>query len=235
MIVFSFDTDHMTERMMALFVERILPPNLSCTFFCTQPFEVLRGRGHEIAAHPFLKERESWVAETAQLRAKLEGVAGGPIRGVRPHSLVSSQTYIIDLDARGVQYLSSITVSAATDVAAFRYPWGPVEIPIRYMDNMDLWARDKRRLAHTPFSRDIIDFALDARLFCFDFHPVHLLLNTSAFSDYEAWVREGRPELLSPIERPDCGVRDFFLDVCAAIEKRGSPLATCAEIATSVP
>jgi hypothetical protein len=156
--------------------------------------------------------------------------------GLRPHSLMCSQLYLVRLHEIGIQYVSSITIDPEQDMACFRYPWGPIEIPIRYMDNMDLWARDKTALTETRFSKTIIENAISSRrLFCFDFHPVHIFLNTSRFEDYEQWVRDGRPELPEPVERRDYGTRHFFLDLCNEIRRSGAPIATCRQVADAFP
>ena len=233
MIALTFDTDHMTETMMSRFLD-ILPSGLPFTFFCHRPFSSLKRGRDEIAMHPYLAIPERWLEVTNALRAEIESMAD-PLVGLRPHSLMSSQPYLVQLHEIGIRYISSITIHPDQDMPCFRYPWGPVEIPIRYMDNMDLWARDRTRQSETCFSRSSITKAIAAKnLFCFDFHPIHIFLNTSRLEDYEQWGRAGRPELSDPVERPDYGTRDFFLDLCREITRSGAPVVTCRQAAEAL-
>jgi hypothetical protein len=233
MIALTFDTDHMTEGMMLQFMQ-IIPPDLPYTFFCHRAFPRLKLENSEIAIHTSLSAPERWINVTTALRSEIETIAG-PVVGLRPHSLMCSQLYLVGLHEIGIQYVSSITINPEQDMPCFRYSWGPIEVPIRYMDNMDLWSRDKAGLTKTCFSKAIIEAAISSRqLFCFDFHPVHIYLNTSQFADYEEWVREGRPDLAKPVERRDYGTRDFFLDLCSEIRRSRAQIATCRQAADAV-
>lgn len=234
-IVITFDTDHMTDPMMEVFVRTILANDVACTFFCSQWFPSLTNVQHvELALHPYLANSSEWIAKTIDLRSAVSAGSGRRIAGLRPHSLMCSQKYLVDLDEIGITYVSSISVPVEQEVSPFRYPWGPVEIPIRYMDNMDLWWRDKRGSGRSCFDTATIDLALaSSTLFCFDFHPIHIYLNTTRFADYEAWVRDGRPNLEKPIERASYGVRDFYIELCNAIRRSGALHGTCADVATN--
>ena len=234
MIALTFDTDHMTDGMMAQFGQ-IIPSDFPYTFFCHRAFPKLRFDKSEIAMHTNLRAPESWIDVTTALRSEIEAIAG-PVSGLRPHSLMCSQLYLVRLHEIGIVYVSSITIDPEQDMPCFRYPWGPIEIPIRYMDNMDLWSRDKAGLTQTCFSKKVIESAICSRqLFCFDFHPIHIILNTSRFGDYEQWVHDGRPDLPKPIERRDYGTRDFFLDLCREIRRSGAEIATCRQAAAAFP
>ena len=236
MIIMTFDTDHMTENMMAVFLNEIVPKALPATFFCYKVFDCLVGASQEVAMHPSFAEGEAWLPATRKLQTALADKHDVVPRGLRPHSLMSSQRYVVDLNGLGFEYISSISVPSAVDIACFRYPWGPVEIPVRYMDNMDLWARDKTHQTTACFEPRIIADAVTAKgVFCFDFHPVHIYLNTSRFEDYEEWVKAGRPELSRPIERAAYGTRDFFFDVCEAAAREGLKMLTCLEAARATP
>lgn len=231
-IAITFDTDHMSQDGLAYFLEAVLPKNITATFFCYQPFACLRGTAHEVAAHPYLAGSSDWLSTAKHLIHQIEDDNQCEIKGLRPHSLMSSQNFIVQLNSIGLKYVSSISAHPDLDTDAFRYPWGPVEIPIRYMDNMDLWARDKAQQPVHCFSKSHIKNAVSCEgLYCFDFHPIHILLNTSVFNDYENWTREGRPELKSCVVGTGYGVRDFFLDVCDAIISAEQTVHLCKDIA----
>jgi hypothetical protein len=236
MIAITFDTDHMTDPMMRVFLRDILPPRIATTFFCYRPFESLAGAGHEIGLHPYFGPASGdWLETTLALRDTIARAMGVTAAGVRPHSLKCSQNFLVQLHDAGFGYVSTVELPTRSPIPAYRHTWGPIEIPIRYMDNMDLWKRDKRGLPHRCFAPEILDMALNGpELFCFDFHPIHIYLNTSTFADYEAWTKAGRPELAQPVERNAYGVRDFFLDLCHAMLERGESGMTCGAVAATV-
>jgi hypothetical protein len=72
-----------------------------------------------------------------------------------------------------------------------RQMWGIWQVPIYYMDNLDFTRkRFWPERAEEPFSLALIESALhDDGLYVFDFHPIHLLLNTPNAGWYSA-VRE---------------------------------------------
>jgi hypothetical protein len=235
MIVLTFDTDHMTERMMDIFIDRIMPPDITATYFCSRPFASLRGAKGELAPHPVLEPSRPWLQALQDKIREVEDFYQAEVEGLRTHSLVSSQQMMVQLNTLGLSYVSSIAIPYSANIAPFRGPWGVVEIPIRYMDNMDLWARDKTGLQSRCFDEAIIELAMtEGQHFCFDFHPIHIMLNTAQFADYETWVQRGRPELDDLVKRRCYGTRDFFLDLCAAIRRAGREHVTCATIARRI-
>jgi hypothetical protein len=232
MIALTFDTDHMTEAMMEVFLDRIMPPDLPATFFLSACFSSLRGARHELAPHPVLGPAEPWPDTVRRAADAVSQFYGSEVGGFRAHSLMSSQLLQVQMNGIGLRYISSLSVPPEQELRPFQSPWGLVEIPIRYMDNMDLWARDRTGLVDRCFDPITIDLALaSTTLFCFDFHPIHIMLNSSRFADYEAWSQSGRPQLDAPVERETYGVRDFFLDVCRAVKRAPQQPVTCRDVA----
>jgi hypothetical protein len=209
-----------------------MPSGLKATFFCYRPFRCLTGSVHEVAVHPYLATSTDWISTTKDLISRIEDENGVAVKGLRPHSLMSSQNYLVQLDSEGIEYVSSVCASPNTDSHVFRYPWGPVEIPIRYMDNMDLWARDKAKITDECFSKSHIQNSLlSSGVYCFDFHPIHILLNTSRFDDYNQWTVSGRPEIKSCTGIDQYGVRSYFLDLCQAINGSSAHTELCIDLA----
>lgn len=220
-MVITFDTDHMTDDFMEIFIS-MLPEEVKYTFFCTKPYVSLKGKNNiEIGAHPYLNDSANWRESTYQLIDELEQFYGVKVQGVRSHSLYSSQTYIAELDALGVEYISSMTVPFHVELVPFRYQWGPMEAPINFMDNMQLW----RGGAGLPESMIVEALRTDVYR-CFDFHPIHILLNTSAMDEYYEWRRS--PVGTAPkMQCSNWGVADFFMYLireAAVAKKAGATL-----------
>ncbi len=77
--------------------------------------------------------------------------------------------------------------------------------------------------AEKPFARSLIDKALvEEGLYVFDFHPIHLMLNSPA-PEYYFSVRDrfraGEP--LSLIRYGDYGAGSYFVDLCRAMSEAG--------------
>lgn len=223
-MVITFDTDHMTDDSMEIFVS-MLPEDIKYTFFCTKPYPALKARDNiEIGAHPYLNDSTNWRESTYQLVDELEQFYGAKVQGVRPHSLYCSQTYIAELDALGIEYISSITVPFHVELVPFRYQWGPMEAPINFMDNMQLWR------AGGGLSDGMVADTFRADIYrCFDFHPIHILLNTSVMDEYYAWRH--LPIGAAPVRQySNWGVADFFVCLIREAVKVGKANATLCEV-----
>ena len=106
-------------------------------------------------------------------------------------------------------------------LAPFRHPWGVWELPIYYMDNMDFWMRTNRpSLGHEPFSTEWIKRSLnEPGLYVFDFHPLHIALNTSSADDYQRVKARILDDHVSPFDLtfPGRGAREYFLELCEVL------------------
>ena len=102
-----------------------------------------------------------------------------------------------------------------------------------YMDNSDFcmpmnWPGSE----HQPFHRDVIRKAVaEPGLYVFDFHPLHIILNTRTYNDYlevrEA-VRSGKTSAFD-LAFAGYGTRAFFLDLCKEMERCGLKSSSCVE------
>lgn len=218
MICLSFDTDHMSERRMAEFCERIGIPGAG-TFFCTQPYDCLERAGHELAPHPYLDGKGGHEEELLAKRAEFPQATGW-----RAHSCVFSHIIAEWLGRNGYRYISTHDQFGDAGLLPVRHPWGIWHMPIYYMDNMDF---SRKRFwgeaAGEPFSPHLIERATKGEaLFVFDFHPIHLLLNTPGPDHYFA-VRDRfkRGDSLESLRYGGYGTESFFRDLCENMTARG--------------
>jgi len=87
------------------------------------------------------------------------------------------------------------------------------------MDNMDL-AYPKVITHHIPLNKDLILRAINSDLpYVFDFHPLHILLNTSSPEAYAAWWTKGCPE---GYVCKDAGIGDYFSLLTDTLAKNGA-------------
>ena len=218
MICISFDTDHMDDARMATFLEAVEIPG-TATFFCTARFADLEGTGHELAPHPTLPEGAEWQSELQRMRELFPDA-----QGWRSHSCVFSHVVAAWLSDNGYRYASTNDQFGQRGIRPVRHPWGLWHLPIFYMDNMDFWNGGAGRgEPRDPFSQALIDIAVaNDGLYVFDFHPIHLLLNTPDRDRYFA-VRDrfkaGEP--LAGLVHDGVGTRRFYDALCAALRRHG--------------
>lgn len=222
MICLSFDTDYMTTQSIETFFLKTPIPGKG-TFFLWKPFPNTDWGQHEIQPHPYVDDLTNFGGNLDKFVASLE-MAQAP-QGIRAHSCVTSHMVGIDLGKRGYKYASMSSPLFETGIRPYRHPWGIWEMPIYYMDNMDFCMPENwPDLGHKPFSPELIKRALSTDdLFVFDFHPLHIALNTTSYDGYQsvkaAIARGEDPHDLRMAGR---GVAVYFQELCEAMDKAGS-------------
>ncbi len=134
---------------------------------------------------------------------------------------------------RGYLYSSVTAPLYQAGLRPYRHPWGVYELPIYFMDNMDYcMAQNWPDAHHRPRDQRLIRRAVEDRgLYVFDFHPIHILMNTRSQASYE----QARSRVLqqgatwSEVRNPGEGVATFFMALCDAMRSAGVPSVTCLE------
>lgn len=199
------------------------------TFFVHEYFQALESTLNEICPHPFIDDLSKWKDNLIKFTKQF----GRHPKGIRTHSCVYSHKIGIELNSLGYKYISQVSNLFQTGLKPYRHPWGIWEIPIYYMDNMDFWmSQNWTDISHTPFNRDVIKVAIDSdELFVFDFHPLHIALNTNNSKSYSDVREKIINNHVSPfdIRNKGRGVDDFFKELCSLIEQSGQRSFSCIE------
>jgi len=218
MLCLTFDTDHMDEVHMVRFLESVEIPGQG-TFFCTQRYYCLDATHHEIGPHPTLDARTEWDGELARARGLFPEA-----RSWRSHSCVFSHLLAEWLAGNGYQCASTNDQFGQRGIQPIRHPWGVWHLPIYYMDNMDFsrgafWPNS----GDSPFSDTLIDIAIaNEGVYVFDFHPIHLLLNTPSRDFYFACRERFKTEgPLAELAFDGVGTRTFYQRLCKAMSEHG--------------
>lgn len=216
MISLSFDTDWMSSDAMSGFFGRYpeLPPS---TFFLhefTSSLAMEFQEVHEINPHPtinFGKKDNNHIEIEKNISRK-------PL-GIRSHSCVSSHMLSIEWANSGYKY-QSIEVDLGNSKLQTRpLAWGLYEVPIYYMDNMSLWA-NKNKLGRYFTNLEYLAEAISTEnSLVFDFHPIHIALNTKSVGDYQLKKDLVLREMVDPWELGDSGIgiRSFFEQVLGQV------------------
>ncbi len=183
MIVLTFDTDHVREADLARFLSEFPLPGRG-TFFLDRRYPNIDFGEHEVGLHPVLADRDDWRATLSGLLA--ETPHAGHV--IRPHSCTYSHMLGVMLAELGVRAISQTTPLFTRGLRPYRHPWGLWELPIYYMDSMDMtFPHNWPAVSHAPFDTDVIKASTnDDALYVYDFHPVHIMLNTPSFAHYQA-------------------------------------------------
>jgi hypothetical protein len=211
-ICLSFDTDHVGQRRMEEFLSEFAIPGTG-TFFCTQSYEALDGRRHELCPHPIIDPGSDWSEELDRKQAEFPDA-----RGVRTHTLINSCNLSIDYHRRGFEWVSAREEPGRRGIAPYREAWGVWHVPIYYMDTMDFSFSDYwPDVSATPFARELLEAAIrEPGTYVFDFHPIHLLLNSTSASAYLS--RRDRFIAGEPLGELRCegyGTGDYYADLVA--------------------
>ncbi len=226
MICLTFDTDHMSNARMQEFLDTVPLPGRG-TFFCTQVYECLATKDHELAPHPFLGDSTNWGNELQAMQNNFPQA-----KGWRSHSCVFSHILAEQLTEMGYQYVSTQDDLGRSGIQPHKHAWGIMQFPIYYMDNLDFSTQNFwKEGQHQPFSNILIEQALKSDgVYVFDFHPIHLLLNTpnSAFY-FNARDAFLAGEDIANLRNNDYGTFDFYQTLCQEILKSGAISVTLGE------
>ena len=228
MICLTFDTDYASsDDLRRLLAEHPIPGK--ATFFLHAPAAGVEWGDHEVEPHPVFRDSEPWEETIAAWEACLSG----PYLGLRPHSCATSHILGCIMKRRGYIYSSVTAPLYQAGLRPYRQPWGVYELPIYFMDNMDYCMRQNWPEAHhRPRDQRLIRRAVEDRgLYVFDFHPIHILMNTQSQASYEQArsrvVEQGAT--WSEIRNPGEGVATFFTALCDAMRSAGVQSVTCLE------
>lgn len=210
MICLTFDTDYMREDDMNRFLDEYQFPGAGTFFVHENTLGNIDWKLHEVCPHPTF---DSSCANFSCLD-KFDGKLNQIPLGMRSHSCVTSHMLGIELKKRGFKYASNQSALYQNDITPMRLPWGVWELPIYYMDSMDFTMKEGwPGLRHSPFSADVVINAVEGKgLYVFDFHPLHISLNTSDRQDYAKIKDALLSENKSPFDLAFSGkgTRTFF-------------------------
>jgi len=223
MIAFTLDTDWAPLELVRGAIDLIHEAGCKVTVFCTDRLEI---EADEIAIHPNFTDLSDLAAPIGELKQIYPQA-----RGLRSHALLFTERFRplydefqLSYDANAMQYL-------APGIQPTRIARRTVSLPLFFMDrfHMEMAAdREDRWCAD--------DLPLKSPgLKIFDFHPIHLFLNTPNV----AWYERAKPFYHEPNRLRDYvadgpGARTLLVDLLHAVRSRGLPTLTLSEIERTV-
>lgn len=222
----SFDIDwapdFMIDELTALLARAPRPFTVFCTHDSPATRRLLALPGCEAALHPNFLAAAEPGSDTAPLATREARVLDDlrarfpDARGVRNHALYYHSRLLALFHRADIAYLSNDLCFLAPGLAPHRDWSGLVRVPIYWEDDVHCVYFDQR------FDLDAL--AMDRPgLQVFNFHPVHVYLNTADLCAYQrakpALADRARAE---PLRRQGAGVRALLEALLAAV-----PAARC--------
>jgi hypothetical protein len=193
---------------------------ISATLFMTNKVE-LHTRAHELAIHPNFVS----VDFEKHLAERLEDFPDA--KGTRSHSLFYTERLRPLYMKFGLEYQSNAMMYRHHGTRPFHIAPSTLEIPLFWMDNFYIEMESGRP------DYNFADLGLDEPgLKVFDFHPVHVFLNTETMDRYEEAKKHYKePKELAAYRNTETrGTKDIFVDLLRHASAGGSA-ATLGEIA----
>ncbi len=212
-IYLTIDTDWCAEEVLeftlALFRDRDLP----CTVFTTGYYAALcnpEARSLEIGWHPNFNET---APEKYQDKLKALQQLYPQAAGVSSHAMTSNTPLLQIFRQFGLRYDRNLLRYKDAQAQPFVYHNGLLRLPIFWEDDIWFTLEPGARFSPNLFARE--HFRL-----IFNFHPIHLYLNTVSMEHYQAFKPyQQEPEKLAPYRRSGYGALSFFEEVAAHIQR----------------
>jgi len=231
------DVEWAHPEVLSFLVHELDLRQLRATFFCTH--EGIEVSGHERALHPNFRRsgdilhklRQRWgderfleLSDEAVYQAVMAEALSYAKEavGVRPHSLYFCSELIAIYRALGIHYHSGVLIPLQTGLVPYMKEVGLVEMPIFYMDHLDLI--EQLTSFHLPNLQV-------PGLKVFDFHPNIVYLNAQTDPQYqECKVDYHNPEGLRRRRRPGRGAQTVFLELLDWMAEHRSVCRTLREV-----
>jgi hypothetical protein len=209
----TMDTDWCSEEVLQYALALFQAHDLPCTIFVTGRYEALRhyeASRLEIGLHPNFNETTSGGYE-AKLRELCEIYPDA--QGVASHAMLSSTSLLALFKQYGFKYDRNLLFYKNPAATAFYHYNGLLRLPVFWED--DIWFSAE---PGAPFSADLL--GRDRFRYLFNFHPIHLYLNTESPAHYHAFKPfQHEPEKLARHIGKGYGVRSYFEDLVQHIKQ----------------
>tara|TARA_B100000989_G_scaffold1766_1_gene1113 strand:+ start:6915 stop:7643 length:729 start_codon:yes stop_codon:yes gene_type:complete len=191
-IVLSFDLDWASDEVIDYTYQKVRKAGVKATFFVTHPTPLIERFADDpkvqLGLHPnfnpfFSKNGQESTEESFQYLSDLKRSLLPSAKIIRSHSLTTSSLLLSQFWDLGFEISSNYAMFGQTGLYPFHHPSGIVEMPIFFGDDGYISFRNSTFL---PSFSDEFLLEREFRGFRnFNFHPIHIALNTSALEQYE--------------------------------------------------
>ena len=178
-ICMTHDLDWASDFVIDNMLELLDKHSIISTIFCTHKVKINK---HELGIHPYFKHGEQAEDETFQnILNKIPNA-----KGSRSHRLLIHNNLFNHYKKFGLDYDSNCLMQNQLTQPFFTFK-GVLEFPIYYEDDLSFYPHNS--LNPLKLSSELLK--LNNATVTFNFHPIHLYLNTKSLAHYE----KARPDL----------------------------------------
>ena len=213
--ILSFDMDWAIDEVINDALDLIEGAGVRATFFVTHNTPVLERMRQSPAIalglhpnfNPLIDKKED-ALHPDQTLSEIKAIVP-EARVLRSHSMTHSGRWLEKYEGLGVTHISQYYMPGIKIIQPFKHLNGLVEVPIYFADDgyiSDLDHRHQGRLSN----REILEKDPDG-IKVYNFHPIHIALNSENFKLYhrEKPLSRNWEELLKQ-RNPNFGIRNLF-------------------------
>ena len=219
-IIITIDIDWAHDEVLEKCVSILDKYGINATFFCTHKHNVHIRNNHEMAIHPNYNYNDSYE-ETIKKLMEIYPQA----KGVRSHCLYTYSKLYPIYEKYGLEYESNYLMYKQKGIKPFKMINNILQIPIFFADDTYI-AMSKK----ASFELEDINLKREG-LKVFDFHPIHIFLNTKDLKTYQkAKKYYHKPEKLKDFYNEGEGIYSLFMKLLNYIKTNSIRTYTMNEI-----
>ncbi len=213
-IYITLDLDWLSDEYLAISIDILAKYGVKATIFATHDSRLLRSLDsddYEIGLHPNFDPGGGMYNLNALYELhKLYPQAVG----TRSHTLLFGSRLLPELERCHMKYESNIFMYMHEGLHCVARSKTITSVPFN-------WSDDKHLELEHGFATGELPPLDNAGLNVFNFHPVHIYLNTDVYSRYESSKANfNNPGMAEYVNR-ELGVRNLFEDLCSSIANNG--------------
>ncbi|MDG1326162.1 MAG: hypothetical protein P8P49_10365 [Opitutales bacterium] len=213
--VLSFDFDWAIDEILEDTLALIQQAEVKATMFVTHQTPVLEkmressliSMGLHPNFNPLLRGQTS-LASPASIMSDLKEIVP-EAKVLRSHSMTHSGLWLNSYKELGISHLSQYYMGAVKSIQPFKHVNGLVEVPVYFADDGYLVVNNHQEWSN-PSLEEITSISTKA-VKVYNFHPIHIALNSSSFTAYESTKSSHREwDSIMGNRSSSFGVRDIL-------------------------
>jgi methionyl-tRNA formyltransferase len=210
-LALSFDTDWCPEEILEDTLNLLKQYDVKATFFMTGKYNSLDLSNHELAIHPNIKSLDSAEQEIQKLKDLFP-----KSKGIRNHGLLNGSRLLSLYEKYHLSYSSNYILFDQSNVKKTKLMKNITEIPIYFEDDIHAEMNssdesDEENLWSLKYLKNLNSKGIKL----FNFHPIHVFLNTPSIEFYEKSKKYYHNfEKLSSLKNTSVkGARDILIEL----------------------
>ena len=215
--ILSFDIDWAIDDGIQFILDIIEKHQVKVTFFVTHESDILKDLKKnplvELGIHPnfnFLIENDKKAENASYILDKLLTIVPNT-KVLRSHSLTTSSRWIDLYKKKGIKFISNY-MAYGQNIVPYSHINGLIECPIYFSDDGHIKVMEEATIK--PLTIKSLKKTSKEFLKVYDFHPIHVILNTNKTEYYESTRHIHRNwQAIQKKTQLEYGVRNILIDL----------------------